>query len=191
MKAEAIKRGEHYSSEFDVDEDDEKVAMTVSGADKTSIEDEFFSELEIMNSNRVEVEHNLGFLKTFQNKGNIQMLSHEEINYLKTLLKTNTDIWESKSTLHDLFRHCKFTIRKLTRQMANIDNRDMFRSHKKVNRKSTLLMVYRAELLHSALGDAEKVLKLLAQLICSEKDLDKIIAQKTSYVYKESDEKFV
>jgi len=65
MKAEAIKRGEHYSSEFDVDEDDEKVAMTVSGADKTSIEDEFFSELEIMNSNRVEVEHNLGFLKTF------------------------------------------------------------------------------------------------------------------------------
>jgi len=37
MKAEAIKRGEPYDSEFDVDEEDEKVAMTVSATHKSTI----------------------------------------------------------------------------------------------------------------------------------------------------------
>jgi len=31
MKAEAIKRGEPYGSEFEVDDDEDKIAMTVSG----------------------------------------------------------------------------------------------------------------------------------------------------------------
>ena len=55
------------------------------------------------------------------------MLSENEIFYLKTLLKQDTEDWENKKTLNDLFRHCKFTIRKLTRQMANIDNLQLFR----------------------------------------------------------------
>ena len=50
------------------------------------------------------------------------MLTENEIHYIRTLLKQDTDNWENKSTLEDLYRHCKFTIRKLTRQMANIDN---------------------------------------------------------------------
>ena len=33
MKSEAIKRGEHVDSEFEVDDDDERVAMTVTGYD--------------------------------------------------------------------------------------------------------------------------------------------------------------
>ena len=37
MKAEAIKRGEPYDSEYDVDEDDEKVAMTVSAGYKSTV----------------------------------------------------------------------------------------------------------------------------------------------------------
>jgi len=36
MKQEAIKRGEPYSSDYEVDEDDEKVAMTVSMVDRTT-----------------------------------------------------------------------------------------------------------------------------------------------------------
>jgi hypothetical protein len=43
------------------------------------------------------------------------MLTESEILYIKTLLKKDTEDWENKSTLADLYRHCKFTIRKLTR----------------------------------------------------------------------------
>lgn len=46
------------------------------------------------------------------------MLSENEILYIKTILKRKNEIWENKSTLEDIYRHCKFTIRKLTRQMA-------------------------------------------------------------------------
>ena len=50
------------------------------------------------------------------------MLSENEIMYLKTIMKPQQEKWENMSTLNDIYRHCKFTIRKLTRQMANIDN---------------------------------------------------------------------
>ena len=91
------------------------------------------------------------------------MLSENEICYLKTLLKQETENWDNKKTLHDLFRHCKFTIRKLTRQMANIDNLQLFRKTCRVpNKENTLFMVYRAERLYSAKGDAEKIFKYVA-----------------------------
>jgi hypothetical protein len=60
-------------------------------------------------------------------KGNIQMLSENEILYIKTILKRQNENWENKSTLDDIYRHCKFTIRKLTRQMAQIENIQIFR----------------------------------------------------------------
>ena len=119
------------------------------------------------------------------------MLSHDEICYLKTILKQETENWENKSTLNDLYRHCKFTIRKLTRQMANIDNRTIFKNQKKIDRNVTLLMVYRAERLHSALGDAQKVFKLVAQLIFDEKDFQLIWDNAKTLQFKESDEKFM
>jgi len=87
-------------------------------------------------------------------KGNIQILTENEIQYLKTLLKQENKAWNHKSTLEDLFRHCKFTIRSLTRQMANIDNRTIFRRSNKVDKASTLIMVYRAERLYLAQWDA-------------------------------------
>lgn len=93
------------------------------------------------------------------------MLSENEILYLKTLLKQETENWEKKSTLSDLYRHCKFTIRKLTRQMANIDNLHIFGKKEQPTRQRTLLMVCRAERLYSALGDSQKIFKLIAQLL--------------------------
>jgi hypothetical protein len=59
--------------------------------------------------------HNIGFMKKFIDKGGIIMLTENEILYLKTLLKQDTVRWENKSTLFDLYRHSKFTIRQLTR----------------------------------------------------------------------------
>lgn len=59
--------------------------------------------------------HGLGFLKGALEKGNIRMLSESEVQYIKTLLKQDTDKWEHSSTLADLYRHCKYTIRFLTR----------------------------------------------------------------------------
>jgi hypothetical protein len=90
------------------------------------------------------------------------MLTESEVLYTKTLLKQDNDKWEHTSTLADLYRHCKFTIRFLTRQMANIDNAQIFRKHRIPNRENTLFMVYRAERLYSALGDATKVMKHMA-----------------------------
>ena len=55
------------------------------------------------------------------------MLSENEILYIKTILKRQNENWENKSTLEDIYRHCKFTIRKLTRQMAQIENIQIFR----------------------------------------------------------------
>jgi len=96
------------------------------------------------------------------------MLTESEICYLKTLLKQETENWENVSTLTDLYRHCKFTIRQLTKQMANIDNYHIFRKNKKANRSSTLLMVYKAERLYTALGDSQKIFKMVASLIFDE-----------------------
>ena len=48
-------------------------------------------------------------------KGNIQILSESEVAYLKSIMKARTENWERSSTLADIYRHCKFTIRMLTR----------------------------------------------------------------------------
>ena len=48
-------------------------------------------------------------------KGGIKMLTENEILYIKTILKQQNENWENKSTLADIYRHAKFTIRKLSR----------------------------------------------------------------------------
>ena len=47
--------------------------------------------------------------------------------------------------------------------MANIDNQQIFKKNKVANRENTLFIVYRAERLYSALGDANKICKHMAQ----------------------------
>ena len=51
----------------------------------------------------------------FNSKGGIKMLTENEILYIKTILKQQNENWENKSTLADIYRHAKFTIRKLSR----------------------------------------------------------------------------
>jgi hypothetical protein len=103
------------------------------------------------------------------------MLSENEILYIKTLLKQENVKWESKSTLKDLYRHSKFTIRQLTKQMANIDNSHIFRKTGTIDKEQTLLMVYKAERLYHALGDAKKIFKLVAHLIFDQDKMDEIV----------------
>ena len=122
------------------------------------------------------------------------MLNESEILYIKTLLKKDTEDWENKSTLADLYRHCKFTIRKLTRKMANIDNHQIFKKQKIENRENTLFMVYRAEGLYSALGDAEKIFKHLSHHSYDTKEFVKIYDQlekPKDQEFSKEDEKFV
>ena len=85
------------------------------------------------------------------------MLKESEVTYLKTLLKKDAEKWEFKSTLADIYRHSKFTIRMLTRKMAMIDNKYIFRKNRTASRSNTLTMIYRAELLYAAKGDANKI----------------------------------
>jgi hypothetical protein len=46
--------------------------------------------------------------------------------------------------------------------MANLDNLQIFKKNKEPTRENTLVMVYRAEILYSALGDAQKIFKHVA-----------------------------
>ena len=119
------------------------------------------------------------------------MLSENEIFYVKNLLKQNMVNWENKDILIDLYRHAKFTIRQLTKQMANIDNHNIFKKFYKPDRTGTLLMMYKAERLYCALGDAKKIFKLIAMLIFDEKKLDEIQNSLKGLVVSDADEKFV
>ena len=53
----------------------------------------------------------------------------------------------------------------LTQQMAMIDNYGVFKHLKDPTREHTLYLVYRAERLQAAFGDAQKIFKLLCVTI--------------------------
>lgn len=57
----------------------------------------------------------IGFMKDTHSKGAISAYTENEILYLKSILKNKAEKWEDMSTLTDVFRHCKFTIRMLSR----------------------------------------------------------------------------
>ena len=225
MKAEAIKRGVRYDSDFSVKDDDEHIEMTTinqetmtigpadnmesrdditigqlklsDGAGLPSADEKTDGEVQMENAQDAQHPHlgqagGIGFMKRFGCRGNICMLTENEILYVKTLLKQETENWESKQTLNDLFRHCKFTIRKLTRQMANIDNIQLFRKHcKVVSKENTLFMVYRAERLYSSKGDAEKIFKHVAHHLYDSGKFEEVVASTQQMVITDADEKFL
>ena len=123
MKTEAIKRGQRVDSDWECEEDDDKVEMTAThceskwvpqkegdpnDSDDDSVHFGNAQDIDEMQGN------NIGFMKSFNAKGNIKMLTENEIQYLKTFLKQQNEN-EMQDRNDDLFRHCKFTIRKLTR----------------------------------------------------------------------------
>jgi len=104
------------------------------------------------------------------------MLTESEIQYVKKMLKEkNHHLWNEPTMLNDLHRHCKYTIRKLTYQMANIDNYAIFRRLKEPTREHTLYLVYRAERLFSAKTDSEKIFKLMSQQLFDAEKFEEII----------------
>ena len=70
------------------------------------------------------------------------MLTENEILYIKTILKQQNENWENKSTLADIYRHAKFTIRKLSRQMALIDDIQIFKKIREPNIENTLFTIF-------------------------------------------------
>jgi hypothetical protein len=77
------------------------------------------------------------------------MLSESEISYLKKLLKLkHIDIWKKSTIMQDLHKITRYTIRKLTYQMANIDNYIIFKRLKEPTYENNLMLVYRAEQLY-------------------------------------------
>ena len=157
MKAEAIKRGLPYE-DFECDDDAEAYELTTVQMDRDDPDLENAQDANI-------TPHAIGFLKKFNEKGGIRMLSENEVAYTKTLLKQEAENWENKSTLADLYRHCKFTIRMLTRKMAGIDNKLLFKKNRAPTRAGTLVMVYRAESLYAAKGDANRIFLHLARCV--------------------------
>ena len=120
------------------------------------------------------------FLKKYTEKGNIQMMTESEIRYVKKLLKEkNHEYWSDDNILRDLHRHAKYTIRKLTFQMANIDNYAIFKRNKEPTRENVLFLVYRAERLFSALTDAEKIFKLISITLFDERHFEDINSQQS------------
>lgn len=94
------------------------------------------------------------------------------------------------STLEDLFRHCKFTIRILTRELARIDNRQLFRENQEITRESTLVMVYRSEMLYQAKSDAQRIFMNLARYDLDQPEFDRRIQKQTKQL-SDDDEKFL
>jgi hypothetical protein len=117
------------------------------------------------------------------------MLTESEIRYIKKLLKEkNLSFWSEKSTLDDLHRHTKYTIRKVTSQMANIDNYQIFKRLKEPTREHTLYLVYRAERLFSAQTEAEKIFKLVAVTLFDAEQFQKIMEERS---IKKEDQMFI
>ena len=114
-------------------------------------------------------------MKKFQTKGDISILTENELLYLKTILKEQMEIWEDKHILEDLFRHSKYTIRFLTRQMANVDNASIFKKNRNINKNSTLNMIYRASILHAANTDVNKLFFHLSSFLFDQSRLDQLI----------------
>lgn len=167
MKNEAIKRGLPYD-EYDAVDDDEAYEL------QTHLEHTESGELVPDHSKS---SHEIGFLKKFNEKGNIQMLKESEVGYLKTLLKKDAEKWEYVQNLADIYRHCKFTIRMLTRTMARIDNKHIFRKSKQTDKQNTLTMIYRAEVLYSAKGDANKIFQNMSKYIFDYGEFERIQLQ--------------
>lgn len=124
MKAEAIKRGVRYDSDFSVKDEDENIemttinqeTMTIGPADNMESRDDLLHRLdgaaspsadektdgEVQMENAQDAQHShispaggIGFMKRFGCKGNICMLTENEILYVKTLLKQETENWEN------------------------------------------------------------------------------------------------
>jgi len=105
----------------------------------------------------------LAFLSNMKTKGQIKMLTENEVVFVKKLLKDkNLDYWKQASIVEDLHRHSKYTIRRITRQMANIENYKIFRKLKDPTRENVLYMIYRAERLYAAMAHAEKIFELVS-----------------------------
>lgn len=166
MKTEATKRG-LPTQEYEIADDEEDTLELHRSLEPTDSGD-------LMNRDHSKSTHEIGFMKSFKEKGNIQMLKETEVGYLKTLLKTETEQWEYNANLDDIYRHCKFTIRMLTRRLARIDNRNVFGKNKDINKQSTLTMIYRAEVLYSAKDDAYKIFQNMSKYIFDYGEFERI-----------------
>jgi hypothetical protein len=114
-------------------------------------------------------------MKSLVAKGNIKMLSENEIGYLKRLLKQDNEQWEKAHVLNDLYRHCKYTIRCLTRQLSGVDNKKIFKTYNEVNRTTTLFMIYRAEQMYSAVTDCQQLFRHMATVLYDQDHIGEIL----------------
>ena len=90
-------------------------------------------------------------------------MTENEVLFVKKLLKDkNHDYWKDQHIIDDLHRHSKYTIRRITRQMANIENYKIFRKLREPTRENVLYMIYRAERLYAAMGHAEKIFSMVS-----------------------------
>ena len=100
-------------------------------------------------------------------------MNENEVIFVKKILKDkNHDYWQDNHMIEDLHRHSKYTIRRITRQMANIENYKIFRKLKSPTRENVLFMVYRAERLYAAMAHAEKMFEMVVQITFDKEKID-------------------
>ena len=91
------------------------------------------------------------------------MLNQSELAYLKKLLLLkNHEYWKESSNLVDVYRHCKYTIRKLARNMANLETYSIFKRLKEPTFENTIQLVYRVENMFQAKDDCEKIFRFIS-----------------------------
>jgi hypothetical protein len=117
------------------------------------------------------------------------MLSESEITFIRQLLKVknhNTQI--DQKHIIAIHKNTRFTIRKLTYLMANIDNYKIMKRLREPTTEHTLYLVYRADLLYNALADSEKIFKLISIVLFDAQKFQEIVDSKS---IKKEDQVFV
>lgn len=108
------------------------------------------------------------------------MLNQSELCYIKKLLfLRNHEYWKEPTNLVDVYRHCKFTIRKLARTMAGLETYSIFKRLKEPTLENTIQLVYRVENMFQATSDAEKIFKFVAIAHYDSQKLNQIVLNKS------------
>jgi hypothetical protein len=102
--------------------------------------------------------------------------------YIKKMFHKNEQHWADNANAKELKRlhkSLKFTIRKISRQMACLDHHAFFTNTNEPSVDNTRLLLYRAEMLYSSRAEVEKIFRFISAAVYDEDKLQQIVEAKS------------
>ena len=112
----------------------------------------------------------------------LKVLSEPELLYIKKMFHKNEQHWADNANskeLKRLHKSLKFTIRKISRQMASLDTHAFFLNTNEPTLENTRLLLYRAEMLYNSRAESEKIFQFVSLAVFDEEKLQEIVEAKT------------